>query len=48
MAVSACSFCGKSAGEAEQLFENEELTVAICAVCVTTFAQNVVEPESSE
>ena len=37
----ACSFCGKSAEEAGQIFENEEKTAAICAGCVSIFAQNI-------
>lgn len=41
----ACSFCGESA---EQMFENETKTAAICPSCVTMFAQNVTDEGVTE
>ena len=41
----ACSFCGESA---EQMFENENKTAAICPACVSMFAQNVADEGVTE
>lgn len=41
----ACSFCGESA---EQMFENENKTAAICPGCVSMFAQNVTDEAEAE
>ena len=43
--VAACSFCGTPSADAKQIFENEESSSAICAGCVASFAQNLVENE---
>jgi hypothetical protein len=48
-AVTACSFCGTPIAEAEQIFQNEDHSSAVCSVCVASFAQNLVEAgEDSE
>lgn len=44
-ALLACSFCGESA---EQMFENETKSAAICPGCVSMFAQNVTDEAEAE
>ncbi len=43
--ATACSFCGTPIAEVKQIFENEDLSSAICGGCVASFAQNLVDSE---